>query len=359
MNRTLSLLIILSVSCGGSETEIDDTRIREEGESQSDNDAPSSPASGVGSPNDVPSTASPASDPDFSDDGPSSPDSDLDSSDDAPKRPLLPGSITANEGNWISGELSGVLAISPESGSFSRFLNGHDAWRSSSGDVVFLEFCGPNEANRVVMTDAQGLNHRVLLTCSSGTSSDYFDREVFKTPQLSPKGRYLSVVHYAPSRDQWGFAVYDVVDDDFVGSYLGFTPTWTRDGRLVFGSGSGLMIGNYSLTDVEAIAPEQLRGEVWSPNIHPFEDRLLFVFNQQVWEINLDGSGLHQAANGNVRMFSPVYSPDGNSFAYIGQLSAGTVDIYVVTGNDEPRALGMPNKIGRPKIVNAPLDWAD
>ena len=96
-----------------------------------------------------------------------------------------------------------------------------------------------------------------------------------------------------------------------------FAPAWTPDGRLLL-AGNGLYLTDAALSTPERIDGGALASPVNNPAAHPDGTRLVFEYNQGIWEMGLDGSELRERVYGPMRLRYPTYSPDGRAIVYLG-----------------------------------------
>lgn len=236
------------------------------------------------------------------------------------------GTLTLDHDGWIDiiEDYFGIVQVALPSGRVRRFLEGHDGSRHPhDGSTVFLQACGAS-ASRVALADERGANIRLLTPCSSELANPRATS--FAKPVVSPDGTRVAVeASYFGAflnPDEAGLRLYDVIVFDMQGNELGrsggWAPAWTPDGRLVLGRSDGVYLADGDLAESAVrIDDGQLTGPVFDPKVHPDGTSVIFEYNQRIWQINLDGSGLEEVAFGPAKLSSPVFSPDGTAIAFL------------------------------------------
>lgn len=281
------------------------------------------------------------------------------------------GTLLLDEYNWFpsSGDLIayyvGVIEIELPSGRKARVLEGRHPMRHPSGTTVYIQGCGAS-AGRVMLAGADGLTTPVT-PCSSeaGEVVERPESELtrFAYPKLSPDQRHIALQAYHYWEDSlflFYVAVYDV-DGNWIRSYPGFHAAWTPDGQLVV-SNDGLYLTQAPFTgDAIRISGDQLNSPVYHPNVHPAGDRVIFEYNLQLWEMNLDGTNPHEVVRGSVQLKYPTYSPDGNAVAYLGVTHEDEYEqqiFFTDLAQDEHFALDLSGTFGDVTLVpNGPMTW--
>jgi Tol biopolymer transport system component len=258
----------------------------------------------------------------------------------------------------------GVIRVELPSGRVGRFLAGHDgAAHPINGNTVFIQACGGGGAGRVAMADERGTVTRLLTPCSSEVPnpSDY-SSTYWEKPVLSFDGTRVAVEgHYRSDEigggEEFYVAVYDM-DTNQLGQSPGWAPAWTPDGRLVFGAADGLYLADAALDDPVRVDGGQLIGAVYGPKVHPAGDRVLFEYNQRIWQIGLDGSDLEEVAFGSARFSSPAYSPDGTAIAFIASESELDALLYLKNiAGDEYYPLDIRDQLSTSGVPGGPITW--
>lgn len=83
--------------------------------------------------------------------------------------------------------------------------------------------------------------------------------------------------------------------------------------------------------------------------------RLAFVLNDELWLINLDGTGLRQLTDNEIIERDPVWSPDDTWIAFGGGEGIDDVDVYVVNVAD---ADASPQRVTNTPGMESGVSWA-
>jgi hypothetical protein len=283
--------------------------------------------------------------------------------------PGVAGLLTLNEYDWgccTSGYL-GVIQLDLGTGVKRKFLDGADPSRHASGSTSFWQSCGTG-VNRVALADSRGLI-RVVTECSATIPNSGDSPTRFGFSRLSPDGQWLAVevvydVYFNPTRSS--IRVYDL-EGTVLAEYVDrWAPAWTPDGRLLM-AGQGFYLTGADLSEPRRIDEEQLQGSVNNPCVHPSGDRIVFEYNQQIWEMALDGTELRERVSGGARLRYPTYSPDGRYIAYLSTPEEDYYDraIYFTDLElDEGYLFDVTNTIGNlglqvSVVPNGPLSWTE
>jgi hypothetical protein len=279
--------------------------------------------------------------------------------------PGLRGLLTLDEYDWgaLGGRL-GVIQLDLATGSKRRFLDGEQPSRHPNGTTSFLQACGTG-VNRVALADARGLS-RAVTACSSELPQPGDTRTRYGFSKLSPDAERIAVevgyeVYFEGS--YYDTAVYDL-EGAQLASFDGlFAPVWTPDGRLVL-VGEGVYLTDAALSTPERIDGGAIAGPVNNPAVHPDGARIVFEFNQGLWEMNLDGSGLRERVSGPARLRYPAYSPEGVSIVYLALPESDYYDralYFTDLDSDVSYAFDLRGIVGGPADVtivpNGPLSW--
>lgn len=283
-----------------------------------------------------------------------------------PDNPGFAGLLTLDEYDWgaLGGRL-GVVQLELATGNKRRFLSGELPSRHPNGTTSYLQLCGTG-VNRLALADASGLA-RVVSPCSSELPQPGDSRTRYGVSRLSPDaGRVaVEVVYEIYFEGTFAYTVVYDVEGAQLAQFDGlFAPAWTPDGRLLM-AGNGIYLTGAALSTPERIDDGALTAPVNNPAAHPDGARLVFEYNQGIWEMGLDGSGLRERVYGPMRLRYPTYSPDGSAIVYLGVPESNYYDraLYFtdleVGGSYSFNLVGIIGSgPGSSSIVpNGPLSW--
>lgn len=212
----------------------------------------------------------------------------------------------------------------------TRF-QGFDPHQSRGGETAYLSrLTGGTIADfGVVAADARGVPGRPLHVCKSFSFSS---NRICHTPRLSPDGRLVAFGTAAGGgsvcKTEYGvrWADYVIVSDRRgaeVARYEGYDyPEWLPDGRLLMmGSpcrDAGVWIADRSLRTLTRVDGGEVATPAALPAASPDGGRVALVWNNQLWQLTLDGR--HQLTQ-LTRLDRPVaaatWSPDGRALAVL------------------------------------------
>ncbi|MEO0365589.1 MAG: hypothetical protein AAF265_08860 [Pseudomonadota bacterium] len=261
----------------------------------------------------------------------------------------------------------------------ARYEVAADGWDPSMGDdsMAFLQACSPL-AVRLAVTDADGF---------SGPASECFELDTitpdFFRPKMSPDDDLIAVANTAillpedelPDTAAARFGIGDNTytatqiynpDGDLVAELRGFTlGEWTRRGRLVVVGGGGdkdhgLYLADKKLKTAKRIDDGRIRGEIVSIDTHPKEDRVVFVYNGQIFEMDIDSGSPKRIHSHGYPLSAVAYSPKGDAIAFVSsdpldeamETPGSGYHLYVLRD-------GEVDTIVLPFIPGGPLDWID
>jgi hypothetical protein len=284
-----------------------------------------------------------------------------------PKRDVrLTGLITLDEYDWFAVKRHrGVVQIDLATGTMHRFLEGMNPWRHPSGTTVFRQSCG-KWVSRLALADRRGLI-RVISPCSNEIKNPGASPSDFSFSQLSPDEKLVAaeVNYLGPGRDQGYMSatvIFEVATKKLVARFEGYyAPTWTPAGRLLV-AGEGFYLADPQLTRLERIDRGQLNGPVNNPDVHPSGKRIVFEYNQQLWEMNLDGSGLRERPLPGGVLRYPRYSPDGRWIVFLATSHQDHFDRFLyftdlATGKSFQENLNGILANHSSVVPNGPLSW--
>ena len=260
-----------------------------------------------------------------------------------------------------------------------RYEVAADGWDPSMGDRVlaFLQTCSPLSV-RLAITDADGFGSPVSECFELDTITPDFFR-----PAMSPDDRLIAVANTAiplpedelPDTAAAQFGIGDntyvatqiyQVDGELVAELRGFTlGEWTADGRLVVAGaggdvGYGLFLATRDFSSAERIDDGRIGGEILSIDTHPDDDRLIFVYNGQIFEMDLDSGAPTRIHSHGYPLSAVAYSPNGKAIAFVSadplaeamETPGSGYSLYVLRDEDV-------EVINLPFIPGGPLDWTD
>ena len=283
-----------------------------------------------------------------------------------PKNNELPftGTLTLDEYEWFIIETYlGVIDIELPSGSKKRLLNGRKPWRHASGNVAYLQDCG-DRVTRVMLADEKGLSVQIT-PCSSEIENPGYSPTRLGFSRLSPDQKKIAVeaYYYLDGDYIYNIMVFNVNKTLFA-TYEGFyAPAWLPDGRLLL-TGEGFYLTDSSLRNPARIDGGQLTGPVNNPDVHPSGNSIIFEYNQQIWQMDIDGSNLQERVYGGKYLQYPTWSPDGTAIAYLAKVQEDYYDkaIYFTDlVNLKSYALDLTSVFGSDAsiIPNGPLSWRE
>ena len=199
--------------------------------------------------------------------------------------------------------------------------------RQPKADIptTYLQACN-DKFYRVAQVSSQGLI-QVVTPCSndiSNPSEDVFmlgDATEFGLVNSSHDGQRISVTAYYPIINEAETHVVGTQYNTLVYSQAGelqftfadaYDATWLADGRMLYAFGSDLFITDAQLGSVSQVTPDGLFANgVNNPAVHPDGQSVVFEFNNQIWQIQLDGSNPRKILESDSRLRHPTWSPDG------------------------------------------------
>lgn len=269
-----------------------------------------------------------------------------------------------------------VMRMNMRSG---RFEVAAEGWDASMGDqsMAFLQLCSPL-AVRAAVTDADGFSSPV---------SECFERDTitpdFYRPKMSPDDKLIAVANSAIPlpKDQLpdtAAARYGIGDNTYAATQIygldgGLVAElrdfgvgeWTRDGDLIVAGvggdvGYGLFRVDASFGKPERIDDGRIREEIISMDTHPNEDRVVFIYNGQIFEMDVASGAPKRIHSHGYPLSSVAYSPAGDDIIFV---SNDPLDEAIETPGSGYHMFvlrdGDVEMITVPFIPGGPLDWVD
>ena len=281
----------------------------------------------------------------------------------------LNGILTFDESDNFSKERTGIVSFELIDGKETRgykVATGGFPYAHKNGIVLFKQGCGLSVINQDGFTKS-------VVPCPP---VERYHQAYYEHPQLSPSGLFVAVelkkAFYNKSSyhmdRQVSTLIFDIKGNQIARYNNFFSPTWLPDGRLLISSQRnryGLFITDKSFKKYSQIDNNKLKEFAYYPDISPSGKRVVFEYNQQIWIMNMDGTGLKRLLRGAKRLRYPTWSPDGTYIAYLITDSSGYYDggIYFYEVDGEHRQSVVNNqkifadgKTGYPDIVG-PISW--
>ncbi len=199
--------------------------------------------------------------------------------------------------------------------------------------VVFINEDGPKDrrVKRLAIMDQDGFNPRVLPVGG----------ELILTPRFSPNS--LEVTFMSFGGDAPRVYIYNIETNqkEIVGEFpnMSFAPRFSPDGQKIIMSLQSDDGRNSNIVEMD-LRSRRLRQLTETPAINtapsysPDGSQVVFESDrggtQQIYVMNVDGSGQNRISFGNGRYSTPVWSPDGKYIAFTRQ-GGGKFSIGVMT----------------------------
>jgi hypothetical protein len=279
------------------------------------------------------------------------------------------GTITLDDYDWwhtVSSAYLGVIELDISPLVKRRVFSGSFPRKHASGKVVFRQPCG-SLVHRIVAA-RPGEVPVPLTPCSSEIDNPGASPTNFEFSILSPDETKLAVeIKYYLNREYWfKTIVFNTSDQSVLAEFPLSEPAWLKDGRLLMTNTSdGLFITGTDLAEFTRLANGKPEGHIRNPAPHPDGNQIAFEMDQQIWKMNLDGSGLEVIAVGDRQFRFPEWSPDGSAIAYLGVPQGFRYDkaIYFtdLTSQQHYRLDVTPilDPVNVSNTISGPLSWSE
>lgn len=265
----------------------------------------------------------------------------------------------------VSPNYEGIVEIVPSPLSKRRVLNGSLPRSYADGSISFRQPCGQG-VSRIALADSTRLSTPIT-PCSSEIPNEGASPTDFRQSTLSPDGTRVAVEARAYIDSGYAFStiVYDVASQLELATWSGgYNATWLPDGRLLMASNAGLFLLDSNLDNPTRLGDE-IMGVVSNPDVSADGSSIVFEFNQQIWGMNIDGSGARELLTDGSRLRFPTWAPDGSStIAYLALPSRDRYLSYILVADFESgQSYGLDLdpvlefNLDSLRTINGPLSW--
>jgi Tol biopolymer transport system component len=210
------------------------------------------------------------------------------------------------------------------------------------GKIAFSSKQGDFGAYNIYVMNEDGTGRIPLTNVADGTGG-YF------APQWSPDGKKIAYFGFQDSVDNSSFTMYTMNGDGSGKTKVASTttnnvsvpryPSWSPDGtKIAYSSATGIGIVNADGTNpVQIVTSLSVVGDYmtsWSPD----GNKILFVSqrdgNQEIYVVNVNGTGLTRLTNTTNSESKPAWSPNGQKILYaVSATSDSNVNVYVMNAD--------------------------
>lgn len=246
-----------------------------------------------------------------------------------PSDPNNPGSRPSGTLYMNGDNKSNTYSLDLTTGATQNLFPGKDAFRTPEGTFIAYS------AEGLVEFSANGLTSRLIVRQVTDDGSANTFNENFHGIQLSPDGKYIA--YESNLANQHGVYVVDRTTGELLVSMQGtdivqgyVRPSWTPDNRIVVagrGTNPGIFITDVAWTALTRIDNITLPTE---PQVSPDGKSIALIVNNDIYTMNIDGSGLKQITNTTSVEQLPTWSPDGKYIAFYGENSIGSNSIILL-----------------------------
>ena len=203
----------------------------------------------------------------------------------------------------------------------TRLFAGSYPTRTPEGSFIY-------EANGDLVESSDGIQLRTIIPGNFDQAR--FDNS-FTFPSLSPDGTLIAYntldnLVYVCRRDN-GQIVSHFTENPPGGGLVGWErPSWTPDNRIVVAGNlgtPGIYVSDAGWTTLTRFDP--MLNQPFDAKVSPKGGVVAFEVNNDIYTLNLDGTGLKQLTTTNDEEKMPTWSPDGSAVAAFSGLDSATV----------------------------------